>query len=83
MLSTIESAIKLSELGTDHPLRIEPAVSRKVGKTAIEMTLVPRMEKNTDWAQGKGFYAKVVENQAELDIDDAHFTAKLAYNWKP
>jgi methylglutaconyl-CoA hydratase len=47
------------------------------------MTLVPRME-NTDWAQGKGFYAKVVENQVELDIDIAHFTAKLASTiWKP
>jgi methylglutaconyl-CoA hydratase len=36
--------------------------------------------KNTDWAQDKGLY-KVLGNQVELDIDIAHFTAKLAsYN---
>jgi methylglutaconyl-CoA hydratase len=30
---------------------------------------------NTDWAQDKGLYAKVLGNQVELDIDIAHFTA--------
>jgi methylglutaconyl-CoA hydratase len=45
-----------------------------------EMTLAATEWKNTDWAQDKGF-AKVLGNQVELDIDIAHFTAKLAsYN---
>jgi methylglutaconyl-CoA hydratase len=36
--------------------------------------------KNTDWAQDKGLYQSMA-NQVELDIDIAHFTAKLAsYN---
>jgi methylglutaconyl-CoA hydratase len=35
---------------------------------------------NTDWAQDKGLYAKVLENQVELDIDIAHFTAVISYN---
>ena len=81
--ATIDSAIKLSELAIGiGPFVIEPAVSRKIGKTAMtEMTLAATEWKNTDWAQDKGLYAKVVENQAELDIDIAHFTAKLAsYN---
>ncbi|CAM2842026.1 enoyl-CoA hydratase/isomerase family protein [Flavobacterium frigoris] len=81
--ATIDSAIKLSELAIGiGPFVIEPAVSRKIGKTAMtEMTLAATEWKNTDWAQDKGLYAKVVENQAELDIDLAHFTAKLAsYN---
>jgi methylglutaconyl-CoA hydratase len=78
---TIDSAIKLSELARIGPFVIEPAVSRKIGKTAMtEMTLAATEWKNTDWAQDKGFM-KVLANQVELDIDIAHFTAKLAsYN---
>jgi methylglutaconyl-CoA hydratase len=81
--ATIESAIKLSELAIGiGPFVIEPAVSRKIGKTAMtEMTLAATEWKNTDWAHDKGLYAKVVENQVELDIHIAHFTSKLAsYN---
>jgi methylglutaconyl-CoA hydratase len=44
-----------------------------------EMTLAAEW-KNTD-SHDKGLYAKVLENQVELDIDIAHFTEKLAsYN---
>ena len=81
--ATIDSSIKLSELAIGiGPFVIEPAVSRKIGKTAMtEMTLAATEWKNTDWAQDKGLYAKVLGNQVELDIDIAHFTAKLAsYN---
>jgi methylglutaconyl-CoA hydratase len=81
--ATIDSSIKLSELAIGiGPFVIEPAVSRKIGKTAMtEMTLAATEWKNTDWAQDKGLYAKVLENQVELDIDIAHFTTKLAsYN---
>jgi methylglutaconyl-CoA hydratase len=81
--ATIDSAIKLSELAIGiGPFVIEPAVSRKIGKTAMtEMTLAATEWKNTDWAHDKGLYAKVLANQVELDIDIAHFTKKLAsYN---
>ena len=81
--ATIDSAIKLSELAIGiGPFVIEPAVSRKIGKTAMtEMTLAATEWKNTDWAQQKGLYAKVLHDQVELDIDIANFTAKLAsYN---
>jgi methylglutaconyl-CoA hydratase len=40
------------------PFVIEPAVSRKIGKTAMtEMTLAATEWKNTDWAHDKGLYA--------------------------
>lgn len=81
--ATIDSSIKLSELAIGiGPFVIEPAVSRKIGKTAMtEMTLAATEWKNTDWAQQKGLYAKVLQDQVELDIDLAHFTSKLAsYN---
>ncbi|WP_016990128.1 enoyl-CoA hydratase/isomerase family protein [Flavobacterium sp. ACAM 123] len=82
-LATIDSAIKLSELAIGiGPFVIEPAVSRKIGRTAMtEMTLAATEWKNTDWAHDKGLYAKVLANQVELDIDITHFTEKLAsYN---
>lgn len=81
--ATIGSSVKLSELAIGiGPFVIEPAVSRKIGKTAMtEMTLAAAEWKNTDWALDKGLYAKVLENQVELDIDIAHFTKNLAsYN---
>jgi methylglutaconyl-CoA hydratase len=58
--ATIDSAIKLSELAIGiGPFVIEPAVSRKIGKTAMtEMTLAATEWKNTDWAHDKGLYAK-------------------------
>jgi methylglutaconyl-CoA hydratase len=81
--ATVDSSIKLSELAIGiGPFVIEPAVSRKIGKTAMtEMTLAAHEWKNADWAQQKGLYAKVLQDQVELDIVLAQFTAKLAsYN---
>jgi methylglutaconyl-CoA hydratase len=81
--ATVDSSIKLSELAIGiGPFVIEPAVSRKIGKSAMsEMTLAAHEWKNTDWAHQKGLYAKVLQDQVALDIDLAHFTSKLAsYN---
>jgi methylglutaconyl-CoA hydratase len=76
-LATIDSSIKLRNLRRIGPFVIEPAVSRKIGKTAMtEMTLAATEWKNTDWAQDKGL--RRIGKQVELDIDIAHFTAKLA-----
>jgi methylglutaconyl-CoA hydratase len=83
--ATVDSSIKLSELAIGiGPFVIEPAVSRKIGKSAMsEMTLAAHEWKNADWAQQKGLYAKVMQDQVELDIDLGHFTEKLAsYNPK-
>lgn len=81
-LATTESAIKLSELAIGiGPFVIEPAVTRKIGKSAMaEMTLDTQW-KTAAWANQKGLYAKVFETSAELDIEIAAFANTLAsYN---
>lgn len=82
-LATQESAIKLSELAIGiGPFVIEPAVSRKIGKIAMsEMTLGAHEWKTASWAYQKGLYAKIFENQQELDLEITSFSKKLAsYN---
>ena len=81
-LATTESAIKLSELAIGiGPFVIEPAVSRKIGKSAMtEMTLETQW-KSASWANQKGLYAQIFETTAELDTEIAAFANKLAsYN---
>lgn len=82
-MATTESAIKLSELAIGiGPFVIEPAVSRKIGKSALgEMTLAAHEWKNAAWAHEKGLYAKVFETVSDLDTELENFTTKLAgYN---
>lgn len=81
-LATNESAIKLSELAIGiGPFVIEPAVTRKIGKSATtEMTLETEW-KTAAWANQKGLFAKVFETTLELDIEVAAFANKMAsYN---
>lgn len=83
VFATENAAIKLSELAIGiGPFVIEPAVSRKIGKTALtEMTLNAQEWKSAIWAQQKGLYAEVFENVSLLDDAVANFSAKLAsYN---
>lgn len=82
-LATTGSSIKLSELTIGiGPFVIEPAVSRKIGKSALaEMTLEASEWKSASWANQKGLYAKVFETITELDIEISAFANKLAgYN---
>lgn len=81
-LATTASAIKLSELAIGiGPFVIEPAVSRKIGKSAMaEMTLETEW-KSATWANQKGLYAKIFKTTTELDIEILAFANKLAtYN---
>ena len=81
-LATTESTIKLSELAIGiGPFVIEPAVSRKIGKSAMtEMTLDTEW-KSAIWANQKGLYTKVFETATELDTEISTFANKLAsYN---
>jgi methylglutaconyl-CoA hydratase len=81
-LATTESAIKLSELAIGiGPFVIEPAVSRKIGKSAMtEMTLETNW-KTAAWANQKGLYAKIFATTTELDTEIAALANKLAsYN---
>ena len=82
-LATTESTIKLSELAIGiGPFVIEPAVTRKIGKSAMaEMTLETEW-KSSNWAKQKGLYAKVFETTTELDTEISAFANKLA-NYNP
>ncbi len=83
VFATKNASIKLSELAIGiGPFVIEPAVSRKIGKTAMaEMTLDAQEWKDANWAQQKGLYAATFETIQELDAQLEVFTTKLAsYN---
>lgn len=78
-----DAAIKLSEIAIGiGPFVIEPAVSRKIGKTAMtHLTLQPNTWQTADWAVAKGLYADVFDSYAELDEATLSFAKKLAnYN---
>ena len=82
VLATLESAVKLSELAIGiGPFVIEPAVSRKIGKTAMtEMTLSAQEWKSANWAFEKGLYS-ALHNAEELDTAVENFAQKLSsYN---
>lgn len=81
-LATNESAIKLSELAIGiGPFVIEPAVTRKIGKSAATIMTLEAEWKTAAWANQKGLYAKVFETTTELDIEVTAFANTLAsYN---
>lgn len=82
-MATTNSAIKLSELAIGiGPFVIEPAVTRKIGKTAMaEMTLEASEWKTASWAKQKGLFSKVFDNTEELDSEITAFANILAsYN---
>ncbi|MFD2940962.1 enoyl-CoA hydratase/isomerase family protein [Flavobacterium notoginsengisoli] len=82
VFATPESDIKLSELAIGiGPFVIEPAVSRKIGKTAMTaMTLAPHEWKTAEWAFEKGLYS-VLSDSETLDIEVGSFAQKLSsYN---
>ena len=81
--ATEKSDIKLSEIAIGiGPFVIEPAVSRKIGKTALaEMTLTPTLWKSANWAKEKGLFTEVFENIDDLDERLENYTNELAqYN---
>ena len=67
--ATQKSDIKLSEIAIGiGPFVIEPAVSRKIGKTALaEMTLTPTLWKSANWAKEKGLFTEVFDTIEDLD----------------
>ncbi|URM37563.1 enoyl-CoA hydratase/isomerase family protein [Flavobacterium anhuiense] len=82
VFATPQSDIKLSELAIGiGPFVIEPAVSRKIGKTAMtQMTLAAHEWKSADWAFQKGLYS-VISDSENLDKDVENFAKRLSsYN---
>ena len=83
VFATESSAIKLSEIASGiGPFVIEPAVSHKIGKTAMsQLALAPQAWKTATWATDKGLFTEVFENLETLDQNLDEFVAKLAsYN---
>jgi methylglutaconyl-CoA hydratase len=82
VFATFQSDIKLSELAIGiGPFVIEPAVSRKIGKTAMtQMTLAAHEWKSADWAFEKGLFS-VLSEPENLDAEVESFAKKLSsYN---
>lgn len=83
VLATQEANIKLSELAIGiGPFVIEPAVSRKIGKTALaELSLASGEWKSAAWAKERGLYANTFETIEKLDDALSILTRQLAsYN---
>ncbi len=82
-LATKFAAIKLSELSIGiGPFVIEPAVSRKMGQTAMsEMTINAEEFFSSEFAKDKGLYADVFDSVETLDNAVKALAEKLAsYN---
>jgi len=81
-IATTKAEVKLSELTIGiGPFVIEPAVSRKIGHTAMsELTLAGNEWKSATWAFEKGLFAKLVQPE-DLDAALEKFASQLAsYN---
>lgn len=68
-LASKHASIRLSELSIGiGPFVIEPAVSRKIGKTAMsQLTIDAETFFSSEFAKEKGLYAEVFETAEELD----------------
>ena len=80
-LATKYASIRLSELSIGiGPFVIEPAVSRKIGLTAMsQMTIDAETYFSAEYAKEKGFYADVFETAEALDeAVTAHLVNEVA-----
>lgn len=83
VFATNNASTKLSELAIGiGPFVIEPAVSRKIGKTAMtEMTLAATEWKTAEWGLNKGLFTQLFSSLDELDNSLSNFALNLAsYN---
>ena len=83
VFGTEKTAVKLSELAIGiGPFVIEPAVSKKIGTTAMtEMTLEATEWKSAQWAFEKGLITKLFSSTEEMDDALVQFTNQLSsYN---
>ncbi|WP_395047947.1 enoyl-CoA hydratase/isomerase family protein [Flavobacterium sp.] len=83
VFATDNASVKLSEIAIGiGPFVIEPAVSRKIGKTAMsQLTLAAHDWKSAKWSFENGLYSEIFSSIEDLDTSLALFTSKLAsYN---
>lgn len=74
------AAVKLSEIAIGiGPFVIEPAVSRKIGKTAMaQMALQPSEWKSAQWAYQNGLYSELFASIEEMDSALKNYVANLS-----
>lgn len=82
VIATPEAAIKLSELTIGiGPFVIEPAVSRKIGKTAMsELALTANEWKDAKWAFEKGLYSQLAAKETLEEVTLTLATLLASYN---
>lgn len=83
VFGTEKVAVKLSELAIGiGPFVIEPAVSKKIGRTSMsELTLAATEWKSAQWAFEKGLISKLFSSTEEMDIALLQFIKQLSsYN---
>lgn len=82
VIATPEAAIKLSELTIGiGPFVIEPAVSRKIGKTAMsELALTANEWKDAKWAFEKGLYSQLATKETLEEVTLTLATQLASYN---
>jgi methylglutaconyl-CoA hydratase len=81
--ATAQAAVKLSELVVGiGPFVVGPAIERKIGVAAYAQLALDAAEfRSAQWAQAKGLYQEVLDNEATLDAAVQAFATKLtAYN---
>ncbi len=78
--ATSAAAIKLSEIAIGiGPFVIEPAVSRKIGKTAMsDLALHPQSWKSAQWALEKGLFNAVFDSIESMDKTLINYIETLA-----
>ncbi|WP_372753571.1 enoyl-CoA hydratase/isomerase family protein [Mariniflexile sp.] len=82
-LATKFASIRLSELSIGiGPFVIEPAVTRKVGLSAMsQMTMDAETFFSAEWAKSKGLYSELFETTQELDVAITTLAEKIStYN---
>lgn len=78
-LATQYAAIRLSELAIGiGPFVIEPAVSRKIGRSATAELSIGTAWKAAQWALQKGLYAEVFEDGQQLEAAVQDLAERLA-----
>lgn len=84
VFATDYASVKLSEIAIGiGPFVIEPAVSRRIGKTAMsQLTLEAHDWKDAQWAFDKGLFTDLFSSISDMDSALRVFATKLA-NYNP
>lgn len=84
VFATVDAAVKLSEVAIGiGPFVIEPALSRKMGKSNFAaLALAPSEWKNANWGKEKGLYNAVFDTLSEMDLAIEQYCTSLS-NYNP